>query len=67
MKNGHVPYLLRILLASLLGVAYSKHIVQIYSYHGGNIQNHLEVCFIHVSEYVPTVYYFFFCSDLYFS
>ncbi|XP_056176451.1 topless-related protein 4-like isoform X1 [Syzygium oleosum] len=27
----------------LFGVAYSKHIVQIYSYHGGNIQNHLEM------------------------
>ncbi|KAF8011645.1 hypothetical protein BT93_J2048 [Corymbia citriodora subsp. variegata] len=27
----------------LFGVAFSKHIVQIYSYHGGNIQNHLEM------------------------
>ncbi|KAF2582964.1 hypothetical protein F2Q68_00003032 [Brassica cretica] len=28
----------------LLGVAYSKHIVHIYSYHGGNdLRNHLEV------------------------
>ena len=32
-------------LLSILGVAYSKHIVQIYSYHGGNdLQNRLEVC-----------------------
>lgn len=27
------------------GVAYSKHIVHIYSYHGGDdLRNHLEVC-----------------------
>ena len=32
-------------LLSISGVAYSKHIVQIYSYHGGNdLQNRLEVC-----------------------
>lgn len=30
---------------STAGVAYSKHIVHIYSYHGGDdLRNHLEVC-----------------------
>lgn len=32
--------------SSISGVAYSKHIVHIYSYHGGDdLRNHLEVCF----------------------
>ena len=32
-------------LLSISGVAYSKHMVQIYSYHGGDdLRNHLEVC-----------------------
>jgi len=30
------------------GVAYSKHIVHLYSYHGPNdLRNHLEVCVTH--------------------
>ncbi|XP_028052176.1 protein TPR3-like [Camellia sinensis] len=30
---------------TLFGVAYSKNIVHIYSYHGGNdVRNHLQVC-----------------------
>lgn len=31
------------------GVAFSKHIVQIYSYHGGeDLRNHLEVCLVYL-------------------
>ena len=32
-------------LLYLIGVAYSRHLVQIYSYHGGEeVRQHLEVC-----------------------
>ena len=55
-------------LLSISGVAYSKHIVQIYSYHCGNdLRNHLEVClyiymdalthkcvFIYIHSYIHT-------------
>lgn len=34
------------------GVAYSKHIVHIYSYHGGDdLRNHLEVCLSKVHRF----------------
>lgn len=39
----------------IAGVAYSKHIVHLYTYHGGDeLRNHLEVCV------TVTLFFFFF-------
>ena len=45
------------------GVAYSRHIVQIYSYHGGDeIRQHLEV---HACTYIHNYIYIYRCALLY--
>nr|GME12063.1 topless-related protein 4-like isoform X2 [Ipomoea batatas] len=54
MKNDYTASINRVLWSPdgpLFGIAYSKHIVQIYSYHGGDdLRNHLEVkCMLEVS------------------
>ena len=42
----------------LIGVAYSRHIVQIYSYHGGDdIRQHLEV-WLHVLSYFCLIVFY---------
>ncbi|XP_019150616.1 PREDICTED: topless-related protein 4-like [Ipomoea nil] len=47
MKNDYTASINRVLWSPdgpLFGIAYSKHIVQIYSYHGGDdLRNHLEI------------------------
>lgn len=44
-----------VILADTSGVAYSKHIVHIYSYHGGDdLRNHLEVCLSKVHKFSMT-------------
>ena len=41
-----------LIFLSASGVAYSKHIVHIYSYQGGDdLRNHLEVCAVKESLY----------------
>lgn len=43
-----VVFLITMLRVLTSGVAYSKHIVHLYSYHNGDdLRNHLEVCVIH--------------------
>ncbi|XP_059459143.1 topless-related protein 4-like isoform X1 [Corylus avellana] len=47
LANGHTACVNRVIWSpdgDLFGVAYSKHMVQIYSYHGGDdLRNHLEI------------------------